>query len=499
MTSLKKNIIANLVGNSWQAIMGLIFIPLYIRFMGIESYGLVGIFATLQVMFGLLDVGLSSTLTREIARLSVLPSKEQEMRNLVRTLETLYWTVAVFVGIIVVSSSPFIAHQWIKAGQLPPTTIKQSLFIMGFVMVFQMPIGFYSGGLIGLQKQILLNTINASMATLRGAGAVLLLWLVSPTIQTFFLWQIVISVINCFLVAFFLWRELPSNEKRAVFQKQLLGNIWWFTAGISGITILGVILSQLDKIILSKILSLELFGYYTLASVVAMSLGRISIPVFFGVYPRFIQLFSLDNQTELKRLYHQTCQFMSILVLPVAVIVALFSYEILLLWTHDPVMAEKSHFLVTILVCGTALNCLMCIPYALQLAFGWTNLSLFKNIISVIIVVPLMIYMTKKYGATGGAGVWLILNMCDFFLVIPLMHQRLLRKEQWRWYWQDVGLPLAVGLIIAGLGRAFIVGPMSSAWTLTYLLIVSLSTLAMTTIAMPTTRKWLLRIGLNLI
>ena len=92
-------------------------------------------------------------------------------------MEILYWGIAVFVGIAIVSLSPFIANHWIKAGQLSPKTIEQALLIMGFIMVFQMPIGFYSGGLMGLQKQVLLNIINVCMSTLRGVGAVLILWL----------------------------------------------------------------------------------------------------------------------------------------------------------------------------------------------------------------------------------------------------------------------------------------------------------------------------------
>ena len=99
MSIIKKNIAANFAGSIWSAIMGLIFVPLYIKFIGIESWGLIGIFATLQIIFGLLDMGLSTTLNREMARLSVLSGKEQDMRNLVRTLEMIYWCVAVFVGI----------------------------------------------------------------------------------------------------------------------------------------------------------------------------------------------------------------------------------------------------------------------------------------------------------------------------------------------------------------------------------------------------------------
>ena len=71
----------------------------------------------------------------------------------------------------------------------------------------------------------------------------------------------------------FLGANCQLVMNKAVFQKQLLKGIWRFTAGMSGISILAVILTQLDKVILSKMLSLEMFGYYTLASMVAMSLG----------------------------------------------------------------------------------------------------------------------------------------------------------------------------------------------------------------------------------
>lgn len=493
MDIIKKNIAANFAGSVWQALMGLIFIPLYIKFMGIESWGLIGIFATLQTMFGLLDMGLSNTLNREMARLSVLPNKEQEMRNLVRTLEVPYWSIAVIVGIIAVLLSPFISHHWIKAGQLSPKTIEQALLIMGFVMALQMPVGFYSGGLMGLQKQVLLNAINISLSTLRGAGAVLILWLVSPTVQAFFLWQIVISIINIFLLSLFLWRRLPVGDSKAVFQKQLLKGIWRFTAGMSGIAVLTVILTQLDKIILSKMLSLEMFGYYALASMVAMNLVRLFAPVFHSIYPRFTQLVSIGDQDGLKRLYHKSCQFMSVLILPIAVVIALFSYEILLLWTRNPVTAEKSHLVLSILICGTALNGLMYFPYALQLAFGWTSLSFLKSIIFTVLLVPLIIYATVRYGAVGAASIWVILNMGSIIFEIPIMHRRLLRKEKWRWYLQDVCLPLVVCIFIAGIGRIFISGPMPQFMMLLYLIIISALTLGTAAITTSVTRTWLFK------
>jgi O-antigen/teichoic acid export membrane protein len=491
MTFIKKNIAANFVGNFWQVLMNVVFVPLYIKFMGVEAYGLIGIFTTLQGMLAILDAGLSSTLNREMARLSALPGKEQDMRNTVRTLETIYWCLSIFIGLGVMVLSPFVAHHWINVGKLPPETIEHSVLIMGFVVSLQMIAGFYSGGLMGLQRQVLLSAVNVIMGTLRGVGAVLLLWLVSSSIQAFFIWQIAISFIHTLLLALFLWRELPGQRNPATFQRRLLTGIWRFTAGISGITILGAIVAQLDKIILSKMLSLEMFGYYTVASVVAMSLGRLTSPIFFGTYPRLTQLVSLNDQEGLIRLYHKSCQLMSVMILPAAIVVAMFSNEILLLWMHDAATAEKSHLLVTILVCGTALNGLMGLPYALQLAYGWTSLCLIKCIIMVLLMAPLTIFMTIHGGAIGAASVWLFINLCDILLSIPVMHWRLLRSEKWRWYRQDVGIPLATGLIIAGLGRAFIGGAMSQFMMWLSIILISVITFGITATMTPAVRTWL--------
>ena len=491
MSLLKRNIAANFAGSIWQAIMSLAFVPLYIKFMGIEAYGLIGVFAMLQALFVILDMGLNATLNREMARLSALPGREQEMRNLVRSLEVIYWSVAILIGITVVAMAPLIAYHWVKAEQLSAQTIEQAILIMGFAMALQWPASFYSGGLMGLQRQSLLNMIIIGKSTLSGAGAFLVLWLISPTIQAFFLWQIIVSGVNICLLAWFLWHRLPDTGGTPTFQKQLLAGVWRFAAGMLVIGILQTILTQMDKIILSRMLTLEMFGYYTLAWVVAMSLYSIISPVFSAIYPRFTQLVTLGDQDGLKRLYHQSSQLMSVLILPVTAVVIMFSYEILLVWTQNQVTADNAHLLVSVLICGTALNGLMNIPGALQLANGWTKLALYGNLIAVIVVAPMIVYLTNQYGAVGGASAWVIFNCGYFLIVIPFMHRRLLTTEKWRWYWQDVGLPLVASLTIAGLGR-LLVGAQDSLFMIVIsLFLVSISTLAVAAMVTPTTRIWL--------
>jgi O-antigen/teichoic acid export membrane protein len=470
--------------------MASLFVPLYVRYMGIESWGLVGMFATFQTVLALLDVGLSSTLNREMARLSAIPGRYQEMRDLVRTLEVMCWGAAAVAMVVVAGSSQYIARHWVKAAHLPPTVIGRVFLIMAFVIALQLPIGFYSGGLMGLQKQVLLNVINAAVSILRGAGAVFILGFISSTVTAFFLWQITVSAIHVPLLATALWRQLPHGETQAAFRKAIVRGIWRFTAGMSFVAVLAVTLTQLDKIVLSKIVPIAAFGYYALASMVAMSLSRLFTPMFYSIYPQFTQLAARGDLTTLTRVYHGACQCMAVLILPVATVIALFSHEILLLWTRDATMASQCYLLVSVLIAGTAINGLMNLPYALQLAFGWTALSVVKNVIALAIMVPFIIYMTHRYGVLGAAMTWLVLNVGYLVFEIPAMHRRLLPAEKWHWYGIDVALPLVACISVAGLGRFLIRGTVGTYLIVQNLMIVSTLTLVATAAATPFTRLW---------
>lgn len=470
--------------------MGLLFVPLYVRFLGIEAYGLIGIFSTLLALFGFLDLGLSATLNREMARLAVQEGKTREMRDLLRTLEIPYWLVGVSISIIVVASSPFIAYHWVNAEKLSPKTVQSAIMIMGLAVAFQWPMGLYTGGLMGLQRQVLLNGVNVAMATFRGLGAVFILWLVSPTVDAFFSWQIVASILHVSLMVFFLWRSLPDAAEPPRFRPKLLLNIWRFAAGMTGITVLVTILMQLDKVILSRMLSLKIFGYYALANVVAMNLGRFISPVFSAAYPRLTNLVALGDTEEITRLYHKSAQLVAVLILPAAFVVAFFSKEIMFLWTQNSATTEYTYVLLSILVMGTAINGLIYIPYALQLAFGWTKLAFLGNIVSVLLLVPLMILFTKIYGAVGAACVWVILNVGYMFISLPIMHRRLLHNEKRRWYCEDVGLPFGVALSVAGVLRLTVPVPAPNVALGLRLAMVFAITLGATALATPVTRHW---------
>ena len=451
--SVRHNIAANFAGKAWRGIFSLAFVPIYIQLMGVEVYGLIGIFMSLTALLGLLDMGLSATLNRELSRLSVTKDSEQESRNLVRTFEVIYWGIGTLIGIVVVALAPVIAKYWINSSNVSNEIIEQALLIMGLLLAFQWPGTIYTGGLRGLQRQVLLNMIQAVSIMVRHFGAVLVLLFVSPSIVLFFYWQAFVALFSTIVLAIWLWKSLPKTGKRSVFDKWLLVKNWRFTSGMIGISLVTIFLTQLDKIILSKMLTLEMFGYYMLAFSVASVLVSLVNPVHSALFPRFSQLVAAGSEVEISELYHRGCQLVSVIILPIAVTLVFFAKELLTLWVGDPLVVSNAHMILSILIIGTVINGLMTLPYTLQLAYGWTKLTLYKNIVAVIFLVPLMIWMVQMYHGIGAALAWVILNFGYIIFEIPIMHQRLLKNEMGRWYRRDIILPVLIVTLIGFIAR----------------------------------------------
>jgi O-antigen/teichoic acid export membrane protein len=488
---LQRNIAANFGGSLWIGLMSLIFIPLYIRFMGMEAYGLVGLFLTLQSLFSLLDLGLGTTLNREFARLSAVEGGRVTQRQLLRTFETVYWCMALLCGIVVLTFAHTIAARWVHPEHLPVVTITHAVQLMGVVIFFQWPFALYGGGLLGVQRQVAINVINVVMATLRGAGAVFILWAVSPTVTAYFLWQVVVSAINTSITGFELWRGL-GGPRGAKFNGALLRSVWRFAAGMLGIAVLSTALTQVDKLVVSKVLPLRTLGYYTLAGTVATSLYRLVSPIFLAVFPRFSQLVAGGEEGTLSALYHRTCQAMSVIILPAAIFIAFFAGELLLLWTRDPATALATHSVLSAMVIGTAMNGLSSTPYALQLAYGWTRLALVFNLVAVLVLVPGVYVMATHYGVMGAALGWLSYNLVAVLTLPLLMHRRVLRGQQKRLYLRDIGVPMLVGVVVCALARPLVTAR-SGMGLIAELSFVALLVQIAVALTMPEVRSWVAR------
>lgn len=451
MSLLKRNVVANFAGRAGSVAVSLVFVPVYLHFLGGEGYALIGFSLVLFSLLQTLDLGLSAAFSRELARRRAIGPDGGSSRDLARTLEVVYWSVGIVVAVLVLLGAPAIARHWLEPEGLGEQAVIDSLRLMAVALALQWPMSLYNGGLSGLERQVTLNVVLAGFGLLRGAGAALVLWQVSATPQAFFAWMCACHAAQTIATALLLWRALPPQASRARFDPALLREVWRFAAGVSLIGVLGALASQVDKVLLSGLLPLESFGYYMLAWTLASALAYFASPLASAVAPRFAALHARQDRPALSDLYLRASELAAVAVLPVAAVLAAFSTAALLAWTGDARTASAAAPLLTLLLLGSAVNSLLLVPFQLQLACGEVRLGIWVNVAVVCVYCPLLAVVAPAFGAEGAAWAWLALNAAYVLVVAGPMHRRVLPGLGGTWALRAVVLPVLVALGAATL------------------------------------------------
>lgn len=448
---LANNLLAGLANSVVSALVGLAVVPLYLKYLGIEAYGLIGFFATTQAMLQILDMGLAPTMNREVARHSA-SGDLREAGRLLHTLAIVYWIMSGIIALFIVALAPLIAGHWLQSKQLSPQTISHAVMLMGLVVACRWPIGLYQGALMGAQRLTVASGVSITMVTLGSLGAVAVLAFLSPTIEAFFIWQAGVGLVYAATMRWAAWRVI-GRLKVIRFDVDALKSIWRFSAGMSGISLSGLVFTQLDKVILSKMLELEEFGHYMLATLIVSGLYVLITPMFNVVYPRFSALVVADDTEKLIELYRLGTRMLATVLFPIAMFLVVFAEDFVLIWTGNQSIASSIALVISILTIGSALNGVMYFPYALQLAYGMTWIPITINIVLMCFIVPLIIFLAQTYGAVGGAMAWLISEIVYVILGPWLTHRYLLKGLASKWVFQDIGIPLAVSIFVGLFGR----------------------------------------------
>lgn len=442
---MKRNIAANFLGRVWGVVSGYVFIPLYLKILGIEAFGLVGFYSTLLGVVAFADMGFTATLSREMARLSVNKDSAEEMRDLLRTYETAYGVISILLAALIWLVTPLITEHWLGSHTLPPRQIAATIRAMGIAIAFQLPAGLYTGGLMGLQRQIRGNSLQVGWGLLRGLGSVLVLSLFSPTILAFSVWQLMSNAIYCLATRWSLWRALAFNS-RPRFNCVMFSSRWRYAAGMAAMALISTLLTQTDKLAVSKMLSLEMLGYYTLAGALASVPIMLASPIALAVFPRFTGLVGTGDRSSLTRLYHRMCELVAVAIIPGSLTLALFAGDFIFAWTGSPGAAQRAGLVATLSIGGQLVQAISIVPYYLALAHGNVKLYLYMGIVSLVIVTPLLIMFILKFGIVGAGLSWLVMNVCTLPFYVYFVHQRFMPGEARQWCLRDIGRPLLAAL-----------------------------------------------------
>jgi O-antigen/teichoic acid export membrane protein len=447
------NAISNYLGQGSVALINFAFIPVYIRYLGIEAYGLVGVLATLQTILGILDMGLTLTLNREFASVGNSRAKKQNALSLLKSIEILISIVCILIFGFILYFSGWLSKEWINSNNLPENAIKDFLATCGLIVSLRLIEGIYKSVLVGLQRQILYNILHVFLSALRSVGAVIVVIYISPTIEVFFLWQSIASIISVALWYMVTYKVINTIGDGVVghFSTKILRANSSFSMGILGMSFLSLLVTNIDKIFLPKFISLTDYGYYALASTLSGVLILLIGPVVQAAFPRLSEFYANNDQVSYIQFFHKCSQLTTILVASVSCIIIFQPNLILELWNIDAQIIQKTSALLSVLTFGTLLNCIMWMPYQVALSSGRPSLIVKLNAIGVIIIAPVFALVAPIHGSAGAAWVWVLCNMYFMFYGCYIIFKEIISSEFYVWLVEDTIKPI---LIIFSVGYA---------------------------------------------
>lgn len=191
--SFKRNIIYGYPSQIYTTLIGILMVPVYIRYMGISAYGLVGFFAMIQAWFNLLDLGLSPTISRETSRLVAGGLSAATYKRLVNVMEIFFCLTALVGATIIFLLSSYISNEWLKVGPLDVESVVLSVQLMSIAIGLRWCSGFYRGIVSGASRLVWLSGFNSIIATCRFVFIVPIFIYIGTSAPIFFLYQLAIA------------------------------------------------------------------------------------------------------------------------------------------------------------------------------------------------------------------------------------------------------------------------------------------------------------------
>ena len=439
MTQLKSNIVFNFLGAAWLGILTLAVTPIQVYFLGVEAFGFVGLITILQVLLGSLDLGIAATVTKVVS--SDHSRQRSESAGALNTASTVYWGIALLISVLLWTNSSRIAAFWLSNTSLDYATVILGIQIIAVYLGLRWPVAFYSGVISGLQRMDVLNVVKASVHSLRLVGGVVVLFFL-PNLLAFLVWFAISSAIELLVYAIVTYRMLPTLRFWPYFSPASFKDIWRYSLAMNLIALTALVLSQADRLAVTKLLSLEYLGYYSIAYNASIVISLVQSAINNASFPAFSHSFSSGQHADLLSRYNKASQLMVFVVgLPCFALI-FFGHEVLSVWINAKV-ADEAALTMAWLALGFFFNAVVSNAYMAAVACGQPNLPLKVNLFALVIYAPVLYWLTRLYDISGAAAAYAGLNAYYIFSLVPLVQYRVIGQGFGVWLRENL-LPFAL-------------------------------------------------------
>lgn len=410
MWKLSLNSIAALLAQVSSALGLLLATPIFLKYLGGEAYGLLGVMATVQAICVLMDLGVSTYLMRETARYKASADKQryQSTYRLVFIFAILGGAIILALG---VASPDFLATEWLRVNELSSKVVSASLLAIFLHLLLKWFCGFLRANALGMQWVVSASMSQITGNLLRyGVGAVLVIW-PGMGLETFFWFQVLCTAVELLILLYIARRILPSPIIGPINLSSMTAEIR-FAGSLSIALLLWSAACQFDRVMLSRLLSLADFGEFMLGLTISSAVLVLMGPLGAILIPKLSSLAASQKFEELKTTYLVALNITAVMAGAVSVTLFVFMDELFGVWlAADSGRYETIVVTATLYSVGNLAMIVGSLPYYLQVARGNLRYHLMGSTASTVALLPALYILISHYGVEGAGMAWALINV----------------------------------------------------------------------------------------
>jgi O-antigen/teichoic acid export membrane protein len=411
--SVARNTVLNFAGQAIPLLIGVVCIPLIIKGLGKDRFGILSLIWVVIGYFSLFDLGLGKATTKFVSGLLV-ERDDKKLSGVVWTATLFNSLLGLAGGVVLAAVTPLLVGRVFNIPVSLLDEARSTFYLLAIAVPIVVITSSLRGVLEGLQRFDLVNIVRAPSSSLMFLIPALAvpLGLRLPGIVVLLLVARSGAALAYLLLCF---KVLPDLRRSLFIHPKMIGALLSFGGWVTVSNVVSPVVVYLDRLMIGSLMTMEAVAYYTAPYEIVTRLWIVPLSLVMSLFPVFSQ-FGKGKKAEAGRLYAHSLRYLLLLMGPILLFLGVFARDILRLWLGAE-FASQSTAALQILCFAVFINSLAHVPFTLIQGIGRPDLTAKFHLIEIPVFAGAAWFLIPKFGIAGAAMSWTLRVLLDAVLL----------------------------------------------------------------------------------
>lgn len=409
-------------------ILWLISTPIFVAHLGTDRFGIWMLVNTLMGVSGIMAFGLTDATIKYVSKYRAIGDEARVVR-VVRSTLTMYSLLGAVTAVIVFFIAPLLVNHVFRVEEQNTVLAISALQIGGMGIAVRFFDSVFQSAIYGYERYDLVARVTmVTNALTIGINVVLVLvgyGLIAVLVNTFG-WIVASGCCKAWLAKNTLIKSLVLRPvlDRATLKEIFSFGIYSWVQGIGGI-----LLGQVDRLLVASLLGTTALSYYAICLQLAQQIHSLLARTTSFIFPLASAIKEAGAIDRLRSLYFKGLNFTTVAAITIGFPLFMCAHEVLSLWMGQA-FADEASSVLRVLVFSTCILATSIVPYYYLNGTGYVRLNTLFGLVSGAIVGVASFLLIPWLGIIGAA--WArTANTPTGIISRTILHYKVLSDRRW--------------------------------------------------------------------